>query len=96
MSQELYVDDLLVRHGELHTASVTRSFQSPVEENADLSPPHCPAIDSEAIVAAHSHVQQQHEHRHLTRRAQLKTQAGGRGYRGEVLPYYSANYCVHM
>ena len=46
LSQELYVDDLLMKYGEFQHEEVTKRFDSPLEEGVDLSPDHSPQVGS--------------------------------------------------
>lgn len=45
LSQEMYVNDLVKRHGQL-TIGLSRKFDSPFDANLELSSDQCPAVDS--------------------------------------------------
>ena len=47
MSQELYLNDLLSKYDAMLGKSTTRTFDTPLEDGADLSPSHSPALDSD-------------------------------------------------
>lgn len=45
LSQEMYVSDLVKRHGQL-TVGISRRFDSPFDANLQLTPEQCPEVDS--------------------------------------------------
>ena len=51
MSQELYVVDLITKYGSFLDASVTRTFDTPMEEGLVLSAADQPEVGSEAHAA---------------------------------------------
>ena len=58
MSQELYVVDLITKYGSFLDASVTRTFDTPMEEGLVLSAADQPEVGSEAadgLIPGHGH-----------------------------------------